>query len=130
MKKSKRSLKGMTLAEIVVSMAVLVILAAMMVIAAASAIMNMRTANNVSRKTAVQAPYAANRSTGGSSDEDDDEDVPDDSTITLSGSAGDSSFSGTLTVKKYAVKQGTDSKDQVGDFRYFEYQRISDVETD
>lgn len=114
MKKNKKSkkLKGMTLVEIVVSVALLVIIATMLVIGAVSAVSNMRTANKVSEKTAVQAPYAANRMDDSAKTE------ATDSTLNLSINGGSSV---PLNIRKSSVNVDSESDDKVGDFRYFKY---------
>lgn len=112
MKKKRRSLKGMTLVEVVVSMLLIVILAAMLVTAVTSAVLHMRTAKKVSDKTATQAPYAASHSVGEA-----------DGTMVLSFKHGVAE--GNMTVDKYYIKQGESIDEKSGNFRYFEYVEVT-----
>lgn len=54
----KRKLKGMTLAEIIVSLAIMSVLTLLLVTVANSINAYLRSANNVNRKVAKQAPVA------------------------------------------------------------------------
>jgi len=114
MRKSKtKKLKGMTLIELLISVALLIIISLILVVGATSAVYNIRTANRVSQKTASQAPYAANRIDAQTKAETENSKL--DLTIRGTGTKG------ALNVKKHSVSVDSKSGDQVGDFRYFEY---------
>lgn len=110
MKKARKCLKGMTLLEVIIAMTILIVAATMLVSGAVSAVANMRAAQKVSSKTAVQAPYA-----------DTHKNAESDGTMTINvkvaGGTGN-----TFDVQKYHVKEvGDDTDDYVGNYRYFEY---------
>ncbi|MDO5560941.1 MAG: prepilin-type N-terminal cleavage/methylation domain-containing protein [Oscillospiraceae bacterium] len=123
MKKSpQKSFKGMTLVEVVVAMGVVVVVAAMLICAVESAIINMRTANKVSDKTANQAAYAANRTDG----------VTDG---TMNIQLEYNATTGRVNAEKYHVTEPPVSGPplyngaDVGDHKYFEYITVTTAAT-
>ena len=101
----KLSLKGMTLMEIIIAIAVMAIISMIIVMAGVSAVHNLRIAHNVSEKNAKQSPYASAKIGADSTGQ---------MTITLNNTAG------SLTVDTYEVKENETSGDRVGNYRYFE----------
>lgn len=63
-KTKKKSLKGMTLVEIIISLAVVAIMTVLLVAAASAVNAYIRSSNNVNRKVSVQAPIAESGYTG------------------------------------------------------------------
>lgn len=63
-KQKKRSFKGITLVEIIVSIAVVSIMTLLLVATATSINAYIKSANNVNKKTALQAPVAESTYTG------------------------------------------------------------------
>lgn len=63
----KRSLKGMTLIEVIIAMVVLVIVSTMAVVAATSVLVNMRTSKSVIKKVDYQSPIVASDGVSASS---------------------------------------------------------------
>ena len=57
--KKKLSLKGMTLMECIIAIAVMALIAMIVVVAGVSAVHNLRIAHNVSEKNAGQSPFAS-----------------------------------------------------------------------
>jgi prepilin-type N-terminal cleavage/methylation domain-containing protein len=105
--KKKLSLKGMTLMEIIIAIAVMAIISMIVVMAGVSAVHNMRIAHNVSEKNAAQSPFASAKLNSEKKGE---------MTIDLkSDKAGD----GKITVDTYEVKQAETTGDRVGNYRYF-----------
>ena len=102
--KKKLSLKGMTLMEIIIAIAVMAILGMIVAMAGVSAIHNLRIAKNVSDKNAVQSPYASAKIGA---------DPTGQMTIDLNGT-------GHLTVNTFEVKVNETTGDRVGNYRYFE----------
>ncbi|MBE6851897.1 MAG: hypothetical protein E7505_00270 [Ruminococcus sp.] len=100
----KKKLKGMTLMEVIVAVAIMVLLSTMLVIGAVSAVSNMRIAQSVSKKNAVQAPYAATQVDGN---------MTSTMTIKLDGTKA------SLEVDSYEVRIEESAKDRVGNYRYF-----------
>ena len=110
MKKQKKlSLKGMTLMEIIIAIAVMAIISMIVVMAGVSAVHNLRIAHSVSEKNAVQSPFASAKL----GDETDKKDMVIDLQITGGGKSAD------LTVDSYEVKEGETPGDRVGNYRYF-----------
>lgn len=113
----KKKLKGMTLMEIVVAMAVLMVISLMLVIGCQSAVMNARISKRVSDKCAVQAPIAATHNANNS----------DRADVQLKVEAYDSSGAKIskeddekMTVYSYEVKVGENTaRDRSGNYRYF-----------
>lgn len=60
----KKSLKGMTLVEIIISLAVVAIMTVLLVAAASAVNAYIRSSNNVNKKVSVQAPVAESGYTG------------------------------------------------------------------
>lgn len=105
----KKKLKGMTLMEIVVAMAVLMVISLMLVIGCEAAVVNARISKRVSDKSATQAPVAATRNA------DNGDRV--EATIGLEASSGGK---GDLNVYSYEVKTGEDPlNDRSGNYHYF-----------
>ena len=63
-KTKKKSLKGMTLVEIIISLAVVAIMTVLLVAAASAVNAYIRSSNNVNKKVSVQAPVAESGYTG------------------------------------------------------------------
>ncbi|MCQ2490378.1 MAG: hypothetical protein MJ079_02155 [Ruminococcus sp.] len=63
-KTKKKSLKGMTLVEIIISLAVVAIMTVLLVAAASAVNAYIRSSNNVNKKVSVQAPIAESGYTG------------------------------------------------------------------
>lgn len=103
--KKKLSLKGMTLMECIISIAVLACLAMIVVVAGYSAVTNMRTAHRVSEKNAEQSAFASAKigsaKTGTMK-------------INLSGAG-----TANIDLDTYEVTQGESTDDKVGNYRYF-----------
>lgn len=106
--KKKLSLKGMTLMECIISIAVLAALAMIVVVAGVSAVTNMRTAHVVSEKNAEQSAFASAK-------------IGSEKTGQMKISMNGAGSSGSLSVDTYEVKQGESTDDKVGNYRYFEY---------
>lgn len=105
--KKKLSLKGMTLMECIIAIAVMALIAMIVVVAGVSAVHNLRIAHNVSEKNAGQSPFASAKLNAQKTGE---------MTIDLhSASAGD----GKIVVDTYEVKQAETSGDRVGNYRFF-----------
>ncbi len=107
MKKPKK-LKGMSLAEIVVAMAVLIIVAVMLVIGCTSAVQNARIAKQVSDKSATQAPYASSRRTTTSS-----------GNLNINLRLHGTTTRSVMNVDTYNVTEGSGADDRSGDYKYF-----------
>ena len=103
--KKKLSLKGMTLMEVIIAIAVMAILGMIVAMAGVSAIYNLRIAKNVSDKNAVQSPYASAKIGA---------DPTGQMTIVLDGGTVN------LTVDTFEVKENETTGDRVGNYRYFE----------
>lgn len=115
MKKVKKSLKGMTLIEIIIAMTLLIVVATMLVSGAYSAVANMRAAQKVASKTATQAPYADNHKNADS-----------DGTISININVVGGGKSNTFNVDAYHVKDvGNDTDNYVGNYRYFDYVEVT-----
>lgn len=106
LKGRKKTFKGMTLMEIIISVAVMVLIALIIVVAGVSAVTNLRVARNVSRKNAEQAPFAAEK----------DGDKNGSINLVLNGAGS----SGSLRVDTYEIKEHESADDRVGNYRYFE----------
>ena len=102
--KKKLSLKGMTLMECIIAIAVMAIISMIVVMAGVSAVHNLRIAHNVSEKNAKQSPYASAKLNA---------EKTGDMTIDLNGGTGH------LNVETYEIKQDEDPGDRVGNYRYF-----------
>lgn len=104
-RKKKKSLKGMTLMECIVAIAVLGALGMLVVLGAVSAVSNMRAAHSVSEKNAAQSPYASSKLNANSTGS---------MTFYLDGTDGH------MTVDKFEVQQHQSTDDKVGNYRYFD----------
>lgn len=105
--KKKLSLKGMTLMECIISIAVMAALAMIIVVAGVSAVTNLRIAHSVSEKNAAQSPYASAKIGG-------------NNTGTLNIRLNGAGASGSLNVDTYEIVEHESSDDRVGNYRYFE----------
>lgn len=103
--KNKLSLKGMTLMEVIIAIAVMALIGMIVAMAGVSAIHNLRIAKNVSDKNAAQSPYASAKIGA---------DPTGQMTLDLNGGAGH------LTVDTFEVKVNETTGDRVGNYRYFE----------
>jgi len=104
--KKKVSLKGMTLMEIIIAVAVMAIISMILVMAGVSAVHNLRIAHNVSEKNAAQSPYASAK-------------LGADNTGTITFELDGNGAKGNLEVETYEVKENETSGDRVGNYRYF-----------
>lgn len=84
-KKSKKKLRGMTLVEIIVALAVFAMLGTILVLAALSIDKHSRSARHLNDKVAVQGPIAEAQNTDGSVLIDDDFEIKVNSNITVKG---------------------------------------------
>ena len=105
--KKKLSLKGMTLMEVIISIAVMAILSMIIVMAGVSAVHNLRIAHNVSEKNAKQSPFASAKLNSEKSG---------DMQIDITGSGVSD---GHMNVDTYEVKHAESTGDRVGNYRYF-----------
>ncbi len=84
-KKLKKKLRGMTLVEIIVALAVFAMLGTILVLAALSIDKHSRSARHLNDKVAVQGPIAEAQNTDGSVLIDDDFEIKVNSNITVKG---------------------------------------------
>lgn len=108
--KKKKSLKGMTLMECIIAVAVLAALGMLVVVGGVSAVTNLRAAHSVSEKNAVQSGFASARMENASTN-------TGTMHIYLDGNTANH-----VDVNKYEVKENESSDDKVGNYRYFELQ--------
>ncbi len=84
-KKSKKKLRGMTLVEIIIALAVFAMLGVVLVLAALSVEKHSRAARNINEKVAVQGPIAEAQNLDGSVLVDDNLEIKVNSNITVKG---------------------------------------------
>jgi len=88
-KKSKKKLRGMTLVEIIIALAVFAMLGAILVLAAMSVEKHSRAARHLNDKVAVQGPIAEAQNKDGSVCLDDNYEIKVNSNITIKGALYD-----------------------------------------
>jgi prepilin-type N-terminal cleavage/methylation domain-containing protein len=103
--KSKKTVKGMTLVEVLIAIFVLGVMGTLMAKAATISCSMMKSANHMTNKVEVEAPLAAAQENDVSHDADVTV-VDDDVTIAITGSFDADSVK-TLKTKKYATAQKT-----------------------
>lgn len=106
--KKKKSLKGMTLMEIIISIAVMAIVSMIIVMAGVSAVYHLKVAHSVSEKNAQQSPYASAKLG--------DETTKKTLKLDLQVAGG---MSDSIEVDAYEVGQAESSSDKLGNYRYF-----------
>lgn len=117
--KRKNKLKGMTLVEVIVALAVFTIMASLLVTVCIGISKSVVRTNRLTREINVQAPLAENRITN-----DKVEDVSDSqNTITIKSKDG-ALISESVTIDNYHVKNSDSdpgSKTVNGRFKFFKY---------
>lgn len=106
MKKSKKKLKGMTLVEVLVALAVFSIISAVLASSVAMICSIVRKTDRLNEKITQEAPAAELRSG--------EQYATDNFTITVGG------YTKTVTIEMYQATEPTDNThDEGGDFKYF-----------
>jgi len=106
--KKKKSLKGMTLMECIIAVAVLAALGMLVVLGGVSTVNNLRAAHSVSEKNAAQSGFASSK-------------IGAEKTGTMHIYL-DGNNTNHVDVDRFEVKEHESSDDKVGNYRYFDLQ--------
>ncbi len=115
MKKSKKKLKGMTLVEMIISIAVFALMGGILILVGNNIDATSKAGNNLKNKVVAESPYAANHRTSFTDKSGATVDLPKEEIdivvkVNASGQYADKDSSGNTVIKQYGPHMEVDMK--------------------